>query len=108
VLQFASSLRLGPNIGLSISLFLLPVSLILVLLAGVQNKDIEFATKEVAGTPALAALHAIQAKADRALLAGAALVAGAAETAPAFPALGLTQEADALNLAFHDAGDAAG
>jgi methyl-accepting chemotaxis protein len=105
VLQFASSLRLGPKIGLSISLFLLPVTLILVLLASVQNKDIDFATKEVAGTRALAALGAIQAKADHAVLAEQAFVADGGETAPAFATLGLTQEAAALNLALRGATD---
>ncbi len=107
MLQFASSLRLGPRIGLSISLFLLPVALILVLLATMQNKDIGFATKEVAGTRALAALGAIQAKADGALRSGQAFVADAGEAVPAFAALGLAPEAAALNRALQDAADTA-
>jgi len=60
-----ASLRLAPKIGLSIALFLLPVTLILVLLASLQNKYIEFASLEVVGTRALAVLGNLQAGVDR-------------------------------------------
>jgi methyl-accepting chemotaxis protein len=103
-----SSLRLGPKIGLSISLFILPIALILVLLAAGQNKDIDFATKEVAGTRALAVLGDIQAATDTALLSSTSRSAGGgAPDAPAFAQLGLAAEASALGQALRDAHDAA-
>jgi methyl-accepting chemotaxis protein len=108
VLPIASSLRLGPKIGLSIMLFLLPVALILVLLASAQNKDIGFAEKEVAGTRALTILGGIQAAADRALVSRAAFVRDSSlvQSAPAFGTLALEQEAAALAGILHDADDA--
>nr|WP_294521876.1 methyl-accepting chemotaxis protein [uncultured Rhodopila sp.] len=105
--SFLSSLRLGPKIGLSIGLFVLPVALILILLAANQNKDIEFATKEVAGTRALAVLSAVQAEADVALLSGTAANAGGGLDAPAFAQLGLARETSALGQSLSDAHDAA-
>jgi hypothetical protein len=65
VMPRLASLRLAPKIGLSIALFLLPVTLILVLLASLQNKYIEFASLEVVGTRALAVLGNLQAGVDR-------------------------------------------
>jgi methyl-accepting chemotaxis protein len=100
-------LRLGPKIGLSIGLFVLPVALILVLLASGQNKDIDFATKEVAGTRALEVLGDIQARADAELLSGNGTTAGGGLDAPAFTQLGLAREASALGQSLSDAHDAA-
>lgn len=89
-------------------MFLLPIGLILVLLAQVQNKDIDFATSEVAGTRALAALGTLQAATDTALHGGTGL-AGVDERLEqaGFPDLGLSQDAAALTAAFRSAGDAA-
>jgi methyl-accepting chemotaxis protein len=101
-------LRLGPKIGLSIGLFVMPVALILVLLAAGQNKDIDFATREVAGTRALAILGGIQSEADAALLSpGNAAIASGGFDDPAFIRLGLGAEAAALSQSLHDAHDIA-
>nr|WP_294507560.1 methyl-accepting chemotaxis protein [uncultured Rhodopila sp.] len=100
-----SSLRLGPKIGLSIGLFVLPVALILVLLAIGQNKDIDFATKEVAGTRALAAVGEVQAGADIALLSGNGAITAGGLDARAFTQLGLDREAAALGQSLSDAHD---
>ena len=105
--SLVSSLRLGPKIGLSIALFVLPVALILVLLAAAQNKDIEFATREVAGTRALATLGDIQAGIDAALLSGAPAPSGGMPDTRAFAELGLAGEASALGQSLHGALDAA-
>jgi hypothetical protein len=96
-------LRLAPKIGLSIALFLLPITLILVLLAGVQNKHITFASMKVAGTRALAVVGNLQAGVDHALQSGEACTPqGSGDLArPDFATLSRNQEAVALAQARH-------
>lgn len=62
------SISLTHKIALSLGLFLIPLAFTLYLLVSLQNRDITFAAREVAGTSALAALDRLQSLANAALL----------------------------------------
>ncbi len=94
------SVRPACRIGLASLLFLLPLALVLYLLIQVQDRDIVFTAREVAGAQALAALSRLQAEACQGLTADGAPGAEAASAA--------TDEAAAFGLLGLPAGEAAG
>ena len=93
-------LSIAAKIAVAVSLFLLPVTFILWLLAAGQGKDIIFAAREVAGTVALRGLLAADAALDEAELggpaAGDALQADLEPARDAFATLGLWDDAASL------------
>ena len=105
-----ASFRLGQKIAWSIALFVLPVGLILYLLVSGQNRDIDFASREIYGTRALSALGALQAAAERAVLGDKPEPAAGPNRRSrrdAFAALDLANEAAALERGIRDASDPA-
>jgi methyl-accepting chemotaxis protein len=93
-------MSIGRKIALAVTSFLLPVAFILWLLAAGQGKEIEFASREVAGTVALRGLMAADAALDAAILGGPAaqqdVVAAMQPARAAFATLGLADDAGTL------------
>jgi methyl-accepting chemotaxis protein len=88
-------------------MFLFPVALVLVLLVLTQNKEIDFAAREVAGTQSLSVLGEVQAKLDAALSSRDAPrpPIGFAGAEAAFRTLGLERDSAALGDALREAAD---
>jgi hypothetical protein len=99
---------IGRKIAVAITLFTLPVAFILWLLAAGQGKDIEFASREVAGVQALGSLLAAQTVFDAATLGGpppgSAPANAVTAASPAFARLGLSDQATALLQAWSGPG----
>ena len=97
------SLPIARKITLAISLFALPAIFSLWMLAMAQTKDIEFATKELAGAHALAGLLQAEEALDMAILgdptAASAAPGAVHDAAAGLAQLGLASEGDALATA---------
>jgi methyl-accepting chemotaxis protein len=106
MIKLFTSMQLAPKIGISTSLFLLPCALILFMLVGSQNKEIDFALNEVAGTEVLATLGEWQLAAAAAAVSGDGRIQAVRAAGPAFGTLGLENDAAALQSAIARATDA--